>query len=676
MVTRLMRRRISLRALPLLLALLIAFLMAFLIVPAAEAVCLFNNSGTITNPNDPSCRDAQFRYTRSDNSGSNVALGYDVPLPVDSLTAVDGFRSYQSLFEQHQALDSGSASVSGQIVGQTLGGRDIWAYVVGDADTTTADGSQEAAAMINGTIHAREWQSPEALTEIYEQLVETQDDGGFGQYLSENLTVLLLPVLNVDGFLQTQRFPDRFTASEAQPRDGRMRRKNLRHSNPALVVDVDIDTTDDNFFGVDLNRNNLDGWGLNGGSSNNPVSLVYRGPVTQSEPEIQALIAAAALGPAARLRLYADLHSFSQVFIAPLTGNTRRDAITTALASRMRAASGNRYGYSVASGSGIGLTSDYFARQFQIPSWTLEIEPLTGGVDYGGTGHQHSGFVLPNNQVARMRNEIAAMLLAGLYRQADPPRVQALELRDEASGELRYAASWVPDAAGRRLQTSVDKALVSGRSYRLWLAFNKPMRWRNQAGAVSNYPGQTVPAFPNLVLQFTSLSDASSDQTISGTGADWLEVPGNDGDGYLRYRDDALTVSFTVPAAVPAGSSLPAVLAVQATDITISQLDSDPSTVVDWSAGHWIGYEDENGNQADIGGRDCNFVVYVSTDENAAPPANRDPGCRVAQAPAPPPPAPAPAPNPGGGGGGGLMLWLLPVLAMLARRQHRRRGSH
>ncbi|MGB5586926.1 MAG: hypothetical protein WBN78_04080, partial [Gammaproteobacteria bacterium] len=87
---------------------------------------------------------------------------------------------------------------------------------------------------------------------------------------------------------------------------------------------------------------------------------------------------------------------------------------------------------------------------------------------------------------------------------------------------------------------------------------------------------------------------------------------------------------------------------------------------------------DENGNQADIGGRDCNFVVYVSTDENAAPPVNRDPGCRVAQAPAPPPPAPAPAPNPGGGGGGGggLMLWLLPVLAMLARRQHRRRGSH
>ena len=119
---------------------------------------------------------------------------------------------------------------------------------------------------------------------------------------------------------------------------------------------------------------------------------------------------------------------------------------------------------------------------------------MSGGVDYGGTNHAHSGFVLPDDQVARMRDEVASMVLAGLYRQTDAPRVQAVEIRDQASGELRYAASWVADVDGRRLDVSTDRALVPGHAYRLWLAFSRPMRWRDPAGAVSNYPGQSTAA--------------------------------------------------------------------------------------------------------------------------------------------------------------------------------------
>ena len=635
-------------------------------LPMAQAACQFDTFGTISNPTDPSCRDAQFRYTRSDDTGNNVALGYDVPLPVDSLTPVDGFRSYQSLFERHQALDADNATVAGQIVGQTLAGRDVWVYVIGDADRTTADGGSEAAALITGTIHAREWQSPEAVTEIYEQLVEIQADGGFGQYLSENLSVLIVPVLNVDGFTQTQRYPDRFTAAETQPRDGRMRRKNMQ-SPGGVPVDEDIDATTDNFFGVDLNRNSPRGWGQNGGSSNNAVSLVYRGPAAQSEPEIQALVAASELAPVTRLRFFSDVHSFSQIFFTPLTGNGRRDQITTNLVGRMRAVLGNKYRYGGESGSGIGLTSDYFARTFQIPAWTLETEPLSGGVDYGGTNHGHSGFVLPDDQVARMRDEVASMVLAGLYRQADAPRVQAVEIRDQASGELRYAANWVADGNGRRLDVSTDRALVTGRAYRLWLAFNRPMRWRDPAGAVSNYPGQSTAAFPNLTLQFPTLTGAGSDIPISGSGTDWLDTPDGAGSGFLRYRDDALSVAFTVPQGLPAANAVPGVLAVETLDIMMAALDGDPASRVDWAGGRWIGYEDEDGNANDVGGRDCKIVVYVASDENATPPASRDVGCSSAQAPAPPPA------NGGGGGGGGLVLWLLPFLLIGAWRQRRRR---
>ena len=46
----------------------------------------------------------EFTYTESDNSGNNIALGYPVPTPVDSLTPVDGFRSYNSLNLRHQQL--------------------------------------------------------------------------------------------------------------------------------------------------------------------------------------------------------------------------------------------------------------------------------------------------------------------------------------------------------------------------------------------------------------------------------------------------------------------------------------------------------------------------------------------------------------------------------------------
>ena len=46
------------------------------------ATCLFNDFGDITNPNDPSCRDVQLRYTRDDDSGNSIALGYDVPRPI------------------------------------------------------------------------------------------------------------------------------------------------------------------------------------------------------------------------------------------------------------------------------------------------------------------------------------------------------------------------------------------------------------------------------------------------------------------------------------------------------------------------------------------------------------------------------------------------------------------
>lgn len=262
------------------------------------------------------------------------------------------------------------------------------------------------------------------------------------------------------------------------------------------------------------------------------------------------------------------------------------------------------------------------------------------------------------------------MQLAGLYRQTDAPRLQALQIRDAATGELRYSARWRIQGPGRRLVTLTDRALVPGTEYRMWLAFNKPMRWRNDAGEIDDFPGQFVDPIPSLTLQFTTLPNDSADIGIEDAAATWLDAEGGNGTGFLAYRDDALSVTFTVPAGLDADQPLPAALAVEARDMLMSELDADPSTRVDWDAGHWVGYEDEFGQDTDTGGADCNFVLFVASDPDAPSPAKPE-GCRLAEAPAPPPPAPAPTGS--GGGGGGAVTWLLPVLGLPALWRWRRR---
>jgi hypothetical protein len=256
------------------------------------------------------------------------------------------------------------------------------------------------------------------------------------------------------------------------------------------------------------------------------------------------------------------------------------------------------------------------------------------------------------------------MLLAGVYRQTDLPRLQAVEIRDSETGELRFSAQWSTTVGTTRtLSRDTNLGLVPGRDYELWLAFNKPMRWRNDAGDLINYPGQSVPVFPVITLEFPS-QDVSTDVSIAGSALNWLDAPGIGGTGYHRYRDDAIATTFTVPTGLPTNGSIGAVLKVGAEDMTQSLLDADPGTRVDWSSGHWTGYEDTELVAGDSGGSDCNFVTFVTADQSSAP--TQDEPCRALVVTPPPPPNPNPTGG-GGGGGGGSSLWLLPLLAIIGR---------
>jgi hypothetical protein len=640
----------------------LAMLLGSVAFPAG-AVCEFDNQGEITNPFEPGCGDVIFTYTESDNSGTHIALGYPPPEPVASLTPVDGFREYASLFARHQSLFTLNEEVDGQIVGETLAGREIWAYVIGDANRRTAEGFAEAAVLVNGGIHAREWQTPEAVTAVFEALVDGKADGGFVQYLVENLNTVLVPVNNVDGFLQTQLYPASVTADREQPREGRMRRKNLRNPETNGVIDSDIATVADNFWGVDLNRNAAQGFGQQDASTALVTSLVYHGPEPETEPEFAALRQAATLGPDSRLRLFSDTHSFGEVYLAPSPPNARLNAITEALGTHMADASDRDYqfGPDPAGSPGIGTMADHFSFTYEIPGWTLELEPANGGQDYGGLAtHGHSGFILPDAEAARMREDVARQYLLGFYRQSGPPAAIAAEIRAMPGNDVVYRARWSRNGPGTRvLEVEVNQPLLPGGSYRLWVAFNKPMRVRNPAGEVVPYAGQSPGAAVGpIALEIPALEGGE----ISLAGGAWLDAPGGAPQGYLRYADDAFAVDFTLPASIEVDAATPAVLFLSPVDLADMALDADPATAVDWGSGHWLQYEDNEGTDGDTGGADCSFKPFVAPDAGAAAPVEVA-TCGAAE---PPPPPPPPPDRGGGGDGSELLLMLLGLLLILS----------
>ena len=603
-------------------------------------------------------------YTENSSSSNQLAIGYPVPTPIDSLTAVDGFRTYDSLHSQHQSLAITHAEVRSSVIGQTHNNRDIYVYRFGDSDNQTNDGLTESAFLINGTIHAREWQSPEVVTELMEQLTEKKSDQSVVEYLLENTNIIILPVMNIDGFLQTQRFPTQVTQSPgtnagstpsqkfAEPRDGRMRRKNMPN------VDEVLSTEGDRLRGVDLNRNGTSFFGVQPDNSV-PNSLIYGGASAQSEPETQALLAAAQLGPRNRLRFYQDTHSFSRVLFVPQPNNSQRNTITNSLAAKFQsttqAQGANYFPVIDQVGSGIPTTADYFAYTDLIPTWTLEIEPPqgfsgepNGGAFYGGTGASHSGFIMPDSEINRTRNQLAPAQILMFYHQAGPAYVKEVMLVDSDGNDV-YSATW-SSGATRSLNVATNNTLEGGESYSLYVSFNKPMRIRNSAGNIAQYTGQSVSLSPTVTITGNGGSGDFT-RSVNATNSSWLNQD-VDGFTFSQYHDDAFKVDFTLPTDIPVSATTGTTdisINISAEDLAGLELDANPATAVDWSGGAWTNYENSNGQAGINGGTDSSYNLRVSNQNLTLS-----------------------EPQSSGGGGGSTPLALLVLLGLFGLRRFNR----
>lgn len=545
-------------------------------------------------------------YTQSEAGPERIPLGYPVPRAVASLTPVEGFRDYASLDARLRLLELDSADLAGHDVGQSMAGRPIRAYVVSSAGGNDVEGRAKAAFFINAVTHAREWGTPEVSTYLVERMVEGAGDQGLVRYLLDNTRLVIIPVHNVDGLLQTQRFPDRVIIGQdprvpnAWPRDGRMRRKNMRG------VDENLESFADHLGGIDLNRNHPPFWGTTtlGNTLNNPNELVFRGSAPHSEPESQALLAAAELGPPSRYRLGVDVHTFSRVFFSSNTGRSRLNAIQTRL---LGVVSGHHVNVPTAAGvpngrlyrdvpdppnSGIGAAAEYFAYQWLVPAWTLELEPQNSGAEYGGTGANHSGFILPESQIRRVREAWAESFLVSFYFMAGPPHLRAVRVFDATGGTLLQEQRWQRDpASGRRsLQRTEHAALAAGQPVRIELVFSKPMRYRNAAGQVASLPGLDSAVQP-VVRRLDA--NGTAVQALDTASGEWLGHA-----GFERYRDD----TFRFSAVLEGSGELRFEVVTQ--DMVGLALDADPATPVDWQDGAWSSWEDASGLAGDLGGAD------------------------------------------------------------------------
>lgn len=555
-------------------------------------------------------------FTESQGGNGNRPLGYPVPVPVASLEAVDGFRDYASLEARLQALALDSEDLGAHQVGTTQGhGRPVWAYTLGDPDSSDHEGSPEAAFFINAGIHAREWGTQEISTWLVERMMAGADDGGLVRWLLDTTTLVIIPVHNVDGFLQTQRYPRQALVGadprypSAWPRDGRMRRKNMRG------VDELLQTTGDHLGGIDLNRNHPPFWATDvpDYSSSNPADLTYHGSGPHSEAESLALRQALLLAPPERLRMGVDIHSFAQVFYSSNTGQARLNAIQAALLSRISAhhmvaaapaaASSGPFYQNVhdPKDQGGGLLAEYLAYEFLVPAWTLEIEPKgnLGGTQYGGTNEGHAGFILPAAEVRRVREGWAESHLLAFYYMAGAPYLEQVRVVDEASGATVLDARWQRQGAVRQRNSSGSGILQPGRSYRAELVFSKPMRIAGPGGAPAAFPGQFVTASPQIVLH----GAGGQQQQLDTAAGSWMSQG-------RRWAFDRFEFHFDAPDTAGTWT-----LQVDALDAVGHRLDADPSTPVDWVQGAWSGLENSLGSQGDTGGVDASTQLSVANSE-------------------------------------------------------------
>ncbi|ORX95897.1 hypothetical protein K493DRAFT_301197 [Basidiobolus meristosporus CBS 931.73] len=295
------------------------------------------------------------------------------------------YHSYDEIMDWLHALaeaNPGLVSLNSSI-GKSIEGRDIPALHL-----TSNNGKRKSQFWLQGLQHAREWISGSSMQYLADALVTGYSNDPSIRWMLNNFEIIILPVTNPDGYDYT------WTTD-------RLWRKNRR-----LVKE--------NVYGVDLNRNWPDHWGL-GGSSHDPTTNTYLGASPGSEPEVVSLMKHYLRQP--RIIGAIDFHSYGELIMWPFGWTHNKspwDKGFAALGEGMRAAISavnpkNRYAAEmdatlyIASG---GADDWFFGEEvskkqgFVTTGLTVELSPASDS----------PSFILPPERILPVGKEVLAMV--------------------------------------------------------------------------------------------------------------------------------------------------------------------------------------------------------------------------------------------------------------------------
>jgi murein tripeptide amidase MpaA len=276
---------------------------------------------------------------------------------------------YHTLDDIYAYLDSLLTTYPNMVTAFTVGtstqNRPIRGIKIGNP------GMNKPAVMIDGCIHAREWLACATMIYIINELTANQTQ--YTNYLN-NIDILIVPVVNVDGYVYTWTTNRLWRKTRSGPRNG--------------------------CYGVDPNRNWGFQWGV-AGTSNNPCDEIYDGPSPFSEPEVLGL-ANYVCANNNTIRAYFNIHTYSQDWMFPFgyQANTYPSNVNVLRAISQQAVAAiyavNRRTFASGSITDIvypasGSSIDYTNAVCNIGySFGMELRP---------TQNDFNGFQLPENQI-------------------------------------------------------------------------------------------------------------------------------------------------------------------------------------------------------------------------------------------------------------------------------------
>jgi hypothetical protein len=311
----------------------------------------------------------------------------------------------------------------------SLEGREILGVEISNNVASTTDGKPVFLTM--GLHHAREWPSGEHTIEFAFDLVKNSGQGRIADLLKK-ARILVVPVVNVDGFEQSRKWGDLVDVREID--DGgtvtilgnpgnAYKRKNCRvadgQSTPPGACEVS--SPGGYGVGVDPNRNYGGLWGGPGASSVS-ADPTYRGAGPFSEPETQNI---RELISSRQVTTLVTNHTFSNLVLRPpgirSAGETIDETAMKELGGRMTAQNGYRniHGWqlydttgttedwSYNATGGYGYTFEIGPDEFHPPFPKVVDEYLGAGI-YAGKGNREAYLLALENAVDTRHHSVVS----------------------------------------------------------------------------------------------------------------------------------------------------------------------------------------------------------------------------------------------------------------------------